>query len=143
MRRSATALVLLAVGTAAALAGPIEDRKALMKQNADAAKIGSGLAKGEVPYDRSKAEDVLKVHAMVAAKLTTLFPEDSKTGGKTSAAPKIWEDMAGFKAAAAKFQQDATAAMAQTGDQATFAKAYMVVLSNCGACHQTYRIKQE
>jgi cytochrome c556 len=143
MHRSAIALVLLAVGTAAALAGPIEDRKALMKQNADAAKIGVGLTKGEVPYDQGKAEDVLKIHAMVAAKLPTLFPEDSKTGDKTSAAPKIWEDMAGFKAAAAKFEHDATTAMAQTSDQATFAKAYMVVVSNCGACHQTYRIKQE
>jgi len=41
--------------------------------------------------------------------------------------------MAGFKAAAAKFQQDATSAMAQTKDQASFAKAYAVVVSNCGA----------
>jgi cytochrome c556 len=143
MKHGAIALVLLVVGTASVFAGPIEDRKALMKQNADAAKIGTGLAKGELPYDQAKAEDVLKVHAMVAAKLPTLVPEDSKTGDKTTASPRIWEDMAGFKAAAAKFQQDATNAMAQTKDQASFAKAYAVVVSNCGACHQTYRIKQQ
>lgn len=142
MQRMAISLVLLLVGTVSAVAGPIEDRKALMKQNADAAKIGVGMAKGELPYDEQMAEDVLKVHAMVATRLPTLFPEDSKTGGKTSAAPKIWEDMAGFKAAAAKFAQDANSAMTQTKDQTSFAKAYMVVLSNCGVCHQTYRIKQ-
>lgn len=142
MQRNAFALVLLIAGTASVVAGPIEDRKALMKQNAEAAKVGVGLAKGDLPYDKSKAEDVLKVHAMVATKLPTLVPEDSQTGGMTSAAPKIWEDMAGFKAAADKFEQDAKNALAQTKDQASFAKAYMVVVSNCGACHQTYRIKQ-
>jgi len=42
------------------------------------------------------------------------------------------EDMAGFKAAAAKFQQDA---MTQTKDQASSAKVCPVVVSNCGACH--------
>jgi cytochrome c556 len=142
MERGAIALVLLAIGTASAFAGPIEDRKALMKQNADAAKIGTGLAKGDILYDQAKAEDVLKVHEMVAAKLPTLVPDDSKTGDKTSASPKIWEDMAGFKAAAQKFGQDASAAMAQTKDQASFAAAYKVVVSNCGACHQAYRTKQ-
>lgn len=142
MQRAAAALVLLLAGTTYVFGGPIEDRKALMKQNADAAKLGTALAKGEQPYDQGKAEDVLKVHAMVGAKLPTLVPEDSKTGDKTTASPKIWEDMAGFKAAAAKFQQDATNAMAQTKDQASFAKAYPAVVSNCGACHQAYRIKQ-
>ena len=114
LRGNVSALVLLVVGTASVVAGPIEDRKALMKQNAEAAKIGVGLAKGDLPYDQAKAEDILKVHTTVASKLPTLFPEDSQTGSMTSAAPKIWEDMPGFKAAAAEFGQPASAAVAAT-----------------------------
>jgi cytochrome c556 len=142
MQRFAAAFVLAALCATSAFAGPIEDRKALMKQNADAAKVGDGMAKGNVPFDAAKATEILGVHAMVATKLPSLFPEDSKTGGKTTAAPKIWEDMAGFKAAAAKFAQDAKTAVAASSDQASFAQAYAIVLKNCGACHTAYRIKQ-
>jgi len=134
--------LLLALGTSLALAGPIEDRQQLMKGIAAATKTGAGLAKGDIPYDQAKAQEVFATYSTNIEKLPSLFPEDSKTGSETTASPKIWEDMAGFKDHAAKLDSDAKAALASTADQASFAKAFGDVTKNCGACHGTYRIKK-
>ena len=137
----ASAVLVVSFGVATAFAGPIEDRQAIMKGVANATKAASAIAKGETPFDAAKAKELLKVYVDAAAKMPALFPEDSKTGGDTSAAPKIWEDMAGFKAGFAKLSADATAAEAAT-DQASFAKAFGTVAGNCKSCHEAYRIKK-
>jgi cytochrome c556 len=144
MKRLVIAAALLAIGASAASAGAIEDRQALMKQIAATTKTAAGYAKGDTPFDAAKVKALLQVYVDDAAKLPTLFPEDSKTGGTdpTTASPKIWEDMAGFKAHAEKLDADAKASLASTGDQASFAKAFGDVTKNCGACHGVYRIKK-
>jgi cytochrome c556 len=142
MKRLIAAAALLAVGIASAAADPIADRRALMKSMAEATKTGAALAKGDMPFDAAKASGVLEVYIDVSQKLPTLFPEDSKTGGDTTASPKIWEDMAGFKATAAKIGAEAKAAQATSVDQASFASNFGEVTKNCGACHGTYRIKK-
>ena len=145
MKRIAIAAALASFCVSVAYAGPIEDRQALMKGIAAATKSAAGYAKGETPFDAAKVKALLQVYVDGAAKLPTLFPDDSKTGGSsndpTTASPKIWEDMAGFKTTAAKLSADATAAMAAT-DTASFAKAFGTVTSNCNACHGTYRVKK-
>lgn len=142
MKRLVVAAVLVAFGATAAYAGPIEDRQALMKDGVAATtKTLTGYAKGETPFDAAKVKALLQVYVDASAKLPGLFPEDSKTGHDTTAAPKIWEDMAGFKVAIAKLGTDATAAEAAT-DTASFAKAFGVITANCGSCHGTYRIKK-
>lgn len=132
---------VLATGIGLVFAGAIEDRRAIMKGVGAATKTGTALAKGELPFDAAKAKEVLQVYVDAAGKMPGLFPEDSKTGGETSAAPKIWEDMEGFKAAFAKWSADAEAAKAAT-DTASFAAAFAKVTANCGSCHQTYRLKK-
>ncbi|QEN89426.1 cytochrome C556 [Labrys sp. KNU-23] len=143
MKRFVIAAALVAVGAASAFAGPIEDRQALMKAMAKNTKELAAVAKGETPFDAAKVKALLQVYVDDSAKLPTLFPDDSKTGGTdpTTAAPKIWEDQAGFKTAAAKLGTDATAALG-AADQASFAKAFGTVASNCTSCHGTYRIKK-
>ena len=144
MKRLVIAAALVAVSITTAFAGPIEDRQALMKNIAATTKTAVGYAKGTTPFDAAKVKVLLQVYVDSAAKLPTLFPDDSKTGGTdpTTASPKIWEDMAGFKAHAAKLSADATAAMAAT-DQASFAKAFGVIASNCNSCHGDYRTKKD
>jgi cytochrome c556 len=144
MKRFVIAAALVAVGVTTAFAGPIEDRQALMKAMAKNTKEAAAYAKGEAPFDAAKVKTLLQVYVDDAAKLPTLFPDDSKTGGKdpTTASPKIWADMAGFKANAAKLSADATAAMAAT-DQATFAKAFGTLAANCNACHGAFRVKKD
>jgi cytochrome c556 len=134
----------LAVGIATVMAqgDPIAERRNIMKGNGAATRTGSQMAKGEAPFDLAKAKAIFQTYEKAAQRMPTLFPENSKTGGETTAAPKIWGDMSKFKMAFAKFEKDAKEAEAATKDLDTFKAAFANVTKNCGACHETYRIKK-
>ncbi|WP_082653170.1 cytochrome c [Aureimonas sp. AU22] len=120
----------------------IAERQQLMKNNAKAARAASALIKGEEPYEASKATDILQTLNTDAKKFGTLFPEDSKTGGKTEASPAIWEKPDEFQAANAKFVADTQAALdAKPADVDAFKTAFAGVAANCQSCHQQFRAK--
>lgn len=136
---SAMALVLT---TVTAQADPIADRKATMKSVGAATGQGAAIAKGEAPFDAAKVKGIFQTYVDASKKMTGLYPDNSKTGGDTSASPKVWEDPAGFKAAFAKFEADAAAAANSATDLASFRTAFGTVTKNCGACHEGYRVKR-
>ena len=138
----AVGLSVLAMSAVVAQTDPIAARKALMKANGDQAKIGAAMAKGEAPFDAAKAHAIFATFVDAAGKMPNLFPETSKTGGETSAAPKIWEDMADFKAKFVKFGTDAKAAEGATKDLDSFKAQWTAVTKNCGGCHELYRVKK-
>jgi cytochrome c556 len=120
----------------------IKERKAIMKANGDQAKIGASMVKGEAPYDQAAAQKIFATFGDAASKMPNLFPDNSKEGGDTAALPKIWEDMADFKARFAKFGDDAKAAEASVKDLDSFKTAFGNIGKNdCGGCHQLYRAK--
>ena len=143
MIRTALVLAGLGLGLTAVMAqsNPIEERQQTMKAVGAATREGAAMAKGDAAFDAGKAQTVFKTYADAAKKMPTLFPDNSKTGGETTAAAKIWEDQAGFKAAFAKFEADAGAGTAVT-DLAGFRTAFGAATKNCGACHEAYRIKK-
>jgi cytochrome c556 len=100
------------------------------------------MVKGEVPYDQAKAQEIIATYIDVAGKMPDLFPDNSKTGGETTAAPKIWDDNAGFKAGFAKLSTEATAAKAAVKDADSFKASFGGLTKNCGGCHETYRVKK-
>lgn len=142
--RTACVVVALAVSATAVTAqsDPISQRKELMKSVGGQARVGAQMVKGEAPFDLAKAQAIFATYASVAGKMPTLFPDNSKTGGETTAAPKIWEDMSGFKAGFAKFEAEAKAAQASVKDLDSFKTAFGNVAKNCGGCHEVYRIKK-
>lgn len=145
MLRAFVAAVLAAavILPAAALAGPIEDRKAIMKGNGRDTKMGGEMLKGVVPFDAAMAGKILANYAAAAKAFPAHFPANSKTGGETEAAPAIWDKPADWKAATAKFQQDTVAAAAlKPTDAASFGKAFGMVTANCKSCHEGFRIKK-
>jgi cytochrome c556 len=144
MKRIMLVGAALAIGATAVIAqsDPIAARRSIMKANGAATRTGTLMARGEAPFDLAKAKEIFQTYESAARRMPTLFPENSKTGGETSAAPKIWEDMEGFKAAFAKFERDAGEAEAVTKDLDTFKAAFGKVTKDCGACHETYRIKK-
>ncbi len=143
MIRFAFAAVGLAVCFSAAMAqsDPIAERKAAMKAVGVATGLGTKIAKGEEAYDTIKVQGIFKVFADAAKKVPTLFPTNSKTGGETTASPKIWDDQAAFLTAFVNFDTDAKAG-AQVTDLEGFRIAFGNLTKNCGICHETYRIKK-
>ncbi len=139
----AVTAVALGVCAAAAQQDPIAARRALMKANGDAAKTAGAMAKGDAPFDLAAAHKIFATFEDAAAKMPALFPDNSKTGGDTAADPKIWENMADFKARFAKFGEDAKAADASVKDLDSFKAALGDIGKNdCGGCHQNYRVKK-
>jgi cytochrome c556 len=134
------AVVVLTAGVAAA--NVIEQRQKIMDGIGDATKPVGGMLKGSAKFDLAKVQEALKAYEDAARKMPELFPENSKTGNKTTAAPKIWEDMNGFKAAFDKFGSESAAALGTIKDEASFKANFPGVLKNCGSCHEQYRVKQ-
>ena len=138
------ALAAVAFGATAVVAqqDPIAARKALMKSNGQAAGALAKMVKGDEPFDLATVKKSFATFEDAAAKMPALYPDKSKTGGETSAAPKIWEDMADFKAKFVKFGEDAKAADASVKDLDSLKAAMSGLGKNCGGCHEVYRIKK-
>ena len=145
------AVFALAVGLGVSVAlpqgGTVKERKELMKGNADQAKIGAAMAKGEQPFDLGKAQKIFATFEDTAAKAPALFAaksdEQPTADDPYSASPKIWENMDDFKARLAKFGSDAKAASASVKDLDSFKAAFGQIGKNdCGGCHQEYRLKR-
>jgi len=139
----AVAAIALGISIAVGQEDPITARKALMKANGDQAKIGAAMMKGEAPFDLDQAKKIFATWEGAAAKMPSLFPDNSRTGGDTAADPKIWESMDDFKARFAKFGVDAKGAVAKITDLDSFKAAFGNIGKNdCGGCHEKYRVKK-
>jgi cytochrome c556 len=135
--------VAMTVGTIAS-ANPeaIATRKAVMKGVGAETGVGAKMIKGETPFDLERAKKIFAAYEAAAVKVPTLYPDGSKTGGETSAAPRIWDDMAGFKERFVKFGADAGTAASAVTDLDSFKAAFGSVTRNCSGCHEVYRLKK-
>jgi cytochrome c556 len=60
-----------------------------------------------------------------------------------NASPKVWDNMADFKARFVKFGDDAKAAASSVKDLDSLKAAMGNIGKNdCGSCHETYRVKK-
>jgi cytochrome c556 len=143
-----TTIVALAIGLAAsavlAQSDPIAARKALMKGNIQNAGAMVKMIKGETTFDAAKVQAAFAQWAETAEKLPGLFPDNSKTGGDTRAAPKIWQSKKDFDEKAASFGK----AVADTRDKAITSldglkAAIPVIGKTCDNCHEDYRLAKQ
>lgn len=144
MKLRLAALVACAAGLAAVTAvsaetDPVAMRQSLMKDIAANVKVLAPIAQGKADFDAAVVKAALEKIAADSKTFPTLFPVGSDTGN-TEASPKIWSDTAAFGKIAAKFQGDATAAVAAAGSLETFRPAFGTLASNCKACHTDFRI---
>ena len=142
----AIAAIVLGLSVATAQEDPIKARKALMKANGDQAKILSDMSKGDKPYDQAAVTKAFAAFQDAAMKMPSLYPDNSKDGDPTdqyNASPKVWENMADFKARFVKFGDEAKATAAKIKDVDSLKAALGPIGKNdCGACHQDYRLKK-
>ena len=123
---------------------PIATRKGLMKDNEENAVIVVQMMRGQAPFDAAKVDAAFAQWADTAQKLPALFPDNSKSGQKTRAAPKIWTTKADFDAKAAAFGK----VVADNRDKAKGSlddlRAAIPAIGNaCDACHKDYRLAQQ
>lgn len=145
MRKFILLATFTAITATLAHADPIEDREKLMKSFGQAMGQLAPIAKGEKPFDAAAVKATLVTLNERAQKLdvAALFPEGS-TNDESTASPKIWEDMAGFQAKADKFKADvANAAANPPADLASLKTTVGAIGSNCGGCHENFRIKKK
>lgn len=137
---TAAALVM----TGAAHADVVADRQAIMKDIGRSVGTVAPMVKGAKPFDAAAALAALEKIDADAKKLDaeTLFPAGSDQGD-TEASPKIWENKDDFAKHIEKFRTDAAAAVAAKPQDLDALKAsFQQVASNCGSCHQAYRVKK-
>src|SRR5262249_1900771 len=119
----------------------IDKRQALMKKSGAAAKTGSEMIKGERPFDLTQGQQIYEAFAEDAKQMPSFFPDCSKTGNKTTAAPAIWQRMDDFKAGIGKFSDNIKAAEGNTKDLEGLKANFQIIGKDCGGCHQTFRTK--
>lgn len=131
--------------TAAAVAGPSEDRQELMKSVGKSLKVAVPMAKGEKPYDAAAAKEAMQTINGVPDKFVKLFPEGSQEGGDTEASPKIWENMSDFMAKAEALKKASGEAIeaADKGQEAFKTAIFDSLAKACKSCHDAYRIKKD
>jgi cytochrome c556 len=148
MRKLPILLGTLGLAATAAFAAddPIAARQALMDGNGAATGVAVGILKDEIPYNPVVANSVIATMHAVAMTYGDYFPEGSQDPSRSHAAPKIWEDPAGFQQALDKFAADTAAAVKAAGrtgpaDKAAFQAMIQPVLANCKSCHETYQLE--
>ena len=138
--------LLLSVGVGVAQQDPVKDIQATMKNNGrNLGAVLSPMFKGEKPYDQAAVDAALAQLDDTAKKLPTMFPasvKDAKWEGDFSPSPKIWEDKAGFDAKVASFAKVVTEAKAKIKDLDSLKANFPGIGRECGACHETYRLKK-
>ena len=142
MIRIMGALSAVALGATVVMAqnlAPIKERQEAMKKINEDTKVLSAMAKGEAPYDASKATAILTGWEGALKKVATLFPDNSKTGEKTRAKAEIWQNKADFEAKLGEFAKVATETKAKTGSADSFKAAFPAVTKACDNCHEKYR----
>jgi len=142
MRKLILAISTFAFAVSAAYADPIADRKAIMKERGGLIGALAKMAKGETEFDAAAVKKALEGLKANEAKvdIDALFPAGSDKGD-TKAAPKIWEDMNGFKEANKKYSDAVDAAVAAPAtDKAALGQQIETLGNGCGGCHKTYKL---
>jgi cytochrome c556 len=149
MLRIFFAIAMIAIGVNASLAQQdvIKERKQLMRENGNQAKLGSEMARGEKPFDLAAARKIFAQFEQTATRAATLWPQNSMDQSTAddpySSSPKIWERMEDFRARLAKFGSDSKTAGESVKDLDSFKSAFTDIGKNdCGGCHEKYRLKK-
>src|SRR5262245_34997792 len=146
---------IIAAGAVLALAAPlgalaqakpdtlVKQRQAAMTLIAKYFGPIGAMVNGKIPYNA----DVVARNATYVENLSQMpwdgFHESTK-GEKSSARPEVWSDPKKFQEAADRLQSEAVklAAAARAKDEAGVKAQFGAVGKSCGACHDSFRVKQ-
>jgi len=154
MKKTTTLLALvslLIVGTVYSHSGAkgiVKERMVAMKDMGDKSKIVADMYKGKADFDRTALIEAADAFVMHGTGMTELFPDtnDSRTGSKTEALPKIWDEWDDFNTLATEFVTRSEAlqrTVASTEDAGQLKKAFFQTTKSCSGCHKRFRKPKE
>jgi cytochrome c556 len=115
-----------------------------MKENEENAVIVVRMMRGQAPFDAAKVDAAFAQWTDTAQKLPSLFPDNSKSGQKTRAAPKIWTSKADFDGKAAAFGKVVADNRDKAKGSVDALRAAIPAIGNaCDACHKDYRLAKQ
>lgn len=138
-------VLALGIGAVSAQQDIVKDRQAQMKATGRA--LGgtlSAMAKGDKPYDQAAVDAAFATLTETATKLPALFADSTKglkEGNEYSSSPKVWDDKAGFAGHIADFSKAVSETKAKVKDLDSLKANVGAIGKQCGACHETYRLK--
>ena len=137
------AAVSLNASVVLAQQNPILARQEIMKKSDEDLRALSKILRDEAPFDAAKATAAYAAMEDSYKKVQGLFPDNSKTGEKTRASPKIWENRADFDSKMAAFIKVAGEAKAKATNEAAFREIHPAVIKACDNCHADYRMRRQ
>src|SRR5271167_3886889 len=146
MMRTVVVVGTLLLGAGAVLAQQdlVKVAQTQMKGNGKNAGALGAMVKGEKPYDQATVDAALAQLTDTAKKLPTLFPvsmKGMKADGDYSSSDKIWDDKAGFDEHIASFARAVSDAKGKITDLDSLKAVLPTIGKQCGACHETFRVK--
>jgi cytochrome c556 len=143
---TASALAFAALG-APDMTGTIKTRQDHMKSNGAATKAIADELKKSDPSLKIIQDSTKMLSDNVPMISPAAFPAGSgaESGVKTAALPAIWEKPADFKTAYDNYsaEEKKFAGVVAQGDVAAIKTEFADLGKACGACHRTFRMKQE
>ena len=137
------AAVTLSATIVLAQQNPILARQEIMKKSDEDLRALSKILRDEAPFDAAKATAAYAAMEDSYKKVQGLFPDNSKTGEKTRASPKIWENRADFDTKMAAFIKVAGEAKAKAKSESAFKEIHPAVIKGCDNCHADYRMRRQ
>ena len=143
--------ILLIAGTVYAHSGAtgvVKKRMDAMGDMGDKSKIVADMYKRKIEFDRAALSEAADAFVMHGANMVEMFPdtEHSRTGSKTEALPRIWDEWDAFNTLATKFVTRSEAlqeTIASTEDATLLKKAFFQTTKSCSACHKRFRKPKE
>ena len=141
------ALTLTATGAVLAHSGAtgvVKQRMDAMVDMGDKSKIVANMFKGKTEFDSAAIVDAADAFVMHGSAMSELFPDskDSRTGSKTEALPKIWEQWDDFNELVEEFVSKSEvlqSAVGETEDETALKVAFFKTTKTCSTCHKRFR----
>ena len=143
MKQVVTAVMLVAIGTAALAHSGVKDKNVEARMDAMEAigaqtKVIGSMAKGKTAFDAVAANAALDQIAKHSAQVPALF-ETQGNDPKSEASPAIWEEWADFTALAENSTNVAKGLAGTISAEADLGPALKKLGATCKACHSKYR----
>lgn len=128
--------------------GIVKERMDAMADMGDKSKRVADMFKGKIEFDQTALVDAVDSFVLHGAKMAEQFPDtkESRTGSKTEALPRIWEDWDDFAKRADKFVELSDSlkkTVSSTDDVSKLKKAFLKTINSCSGCHKRYRMRKK